>query len=90
LDYPNKIKDVKQSLKCKLAVYQRQYKVCLDMTSFFSSSASKQAKGFKKICLTELVNDISIPYKDRQNYQRELNNLSSINTESILDIELIL
>ena len=89
-DYPNKIRDVKISLKCKLSIYKKKYKDCLNLAKSFSSSASKQAKGFKKICLMELIKNMSLPYQKRQEYKKELDTLSTVDTSNILDIELML
>lgn len=87
-DFRNKINDVKISLKCTLASAENDNYVGLQLIEKFTSSSTKQAKGFKKKFLTALTTDMSVPYEKRKEYTSQLNQLTAVDEFDFRDIEL--
>lgn len=78
IDFKNQKHDVKNALKCSLAVAEGDNLVGLRLTDQFSSASSKQAKSFKKKFYLALSKDRSIPYDNRRLYTEKLKGLADV------------
>ncbi len=87
-DFKNQKNDVKVSLKCLIEAAAGNSYIGLQLVDRFTSSSTKQARGFKKKFLASLSHDVSIPYEKRKEYLSQLKQLETADEIDLRDLEL--